>query len=46
MKEKSRKWDAVRANDTSSGKMILTLLTEVVTFYVGLTIVEIGKYSF
>lgn len=35
----------IRASDIGRGKIILILLTKVVTFYVGLTIVEFGEPS-
>ena len=44
-KEGGRKRGAVRASGAGGGKMILTLLTEVVALYVRLTIVEVREPS-
>lgn len=46
IKEKSCKQGAVTVNGAGNSKMILTLLIKVVIFYVGLTIVKVGEFSF
>lgn len=45
-KERSHKWDAIRVSNIGGSKIFLTLLAEVVIFYVGLIIVEVGESSF
>lgn len=44
-KKRSRKWGTIKASGTSSSEIILTLLTEVVAFYVRLTIVKVRESS-
>ena len=44
-KEQSYKQDAIGAKDTGGIDMILALLAEMVTFHIGLSIVEIGEPS-
>ena len=41
MQERCYKENAVKAFGSGSGKVILTLLTEVITFHVGLTTIDI-----